>query len=182
MLIPITHPEFDVDFYIAYATSDNFTGTPVYKNPFCYLHPDAAACLQKAIHLAAGLGLRLKIFDAFRPQEAQEMLWAHTPDPEFLADPRRGSAHSRGVAVDLTLIDPTGKELDMGTAFDAFTPLSHHAVTDISRNAQQNRLILLGLMSAAGWDFYKNEWWHYQLFNAREYPLFRDSEAGTGMM
>ncbi len=59
----------------------------------------------------------------------------------------------------------------MGTAFDAFTPLSHHGRTDVSAEAQRNRLLLMGLMTAAGWDFYRNEWWHYQLFDARRYPL-----------
>lgn len=183
-LVRIQPPEYDVDFYLAYATSDNFTGQPVYGRADCWLHEDAAAALRKAIELAKPMGWRFKIFDAFRPSEAQWVLWNHTPDPEFLADPRRGSAHSRGVAIDLTLVDAkTGEELDMGTAFDAFTPLSHHANTEVSAEAQRNRFLLLGLMSAAGWDFYKNEWWHYQLFNARaNYPLFSDSALPVGMM
>lgn len=181
-LIEITSPAFDVEFFIAYATEQNFTGTPVYKRDGCYLHINAAEQLKKAILLAAGLGLRFKLFDAFRPQEAQEKLWAHTPDPEFLADPRRGSPHSRGVALDLTLIDKQGRELDMGTSFDAFTPLSHHGVTDIPKEAQQNRLVLLGIMTLAGWDFYSNEWWHYQLFHAKDYPLLTDRLVGTRMM
>lgn len=183
-LVRIAPPDFDVDFYLAYATSDNFTGKPVYGRADCWLHEDAAACLRKAIELARPLGWRLKIFDAFRPSEAQWALWNHTPDPEFLADPRRGSPHSRGVAVDLTLIDAkTGEELDMGTGFDAFTPLSHHACTAIPAEAQRNRLLLMGLMTAAGWDFYRHEWWHYQLFNARaNYPLFSDSALPVGMM
>lgn len=181
-LVEITFPEFDVEFFITYATAANFTGQPVYKNPYCYLHRNAALCLKKAITLAAAQGLRFKIFDAFRPQEAQEILWNHTPDPDFLADPRKGSAHSRGVAVDLTLINSKGEELDMGTAFDAFTTLSYHGEVTISKEAQHNRLLLLGLMSTAGWDFYQKEWWHYQLFHAKDYPLCRDNEAGTKMM
>jgi len=183
-LVRIAPPDFDVDIYLAYATTDNFTGKPVYGRADCWLHADAAACLQKAIELAKPLGWRLKIFDAFRPSEAQWVLWNHTPDPEFLADPRRGSPHSRGVAVDLTLVDvATGQELDMGTAFDAFTPLSHHACTAIHPEAQRNRLLLMGLMTAAGWDFYRNEWWHYQLFNARaNYPVFSDTALPVGMM
>jgi D-alanyl-D-alanine dipeptidase len=183
-LVRIAPPDFDVDMYLAYATTDNFTGKPVYARADCWLHADAAACLQKAIELAKPLGWRLKIFDAFRPSEAQWVLWNHTPDPEFLADPRRGSPHSRGVAVDLTLVDVrTGQDLDMGTAFDAFTPLSHHACTAIPPEAQRNRLLLMGLMTAAGWDFYRNEWWHYQLFNARaNYPVFSDTALPVGMM
>jgi D-alanyl-D-alanine dipeptidase len=179
----ISTPEYDVFFDIAYATERNFTGKPVYKAAACYLHENAAAKLREAIRLAAGLGLKIKIFDAYRPTEAQWKLWEHTPDPEFLADPRRGSPHSRGVAIDLTLCQPDGTELDMGTEFDAFTPLSHHGVVEgISAQAQANRLLLMGIMTSAGWDFYRNEWWHYQLFNSRDYPLYSDAEARLGMM
>jgi len=181
-LVEIAPPAFDVEHAIAYATADNFTGRPVYACAACYLHEDAARCLVNAIDLAAAIGLRLKIFDALRPQEAQWVLWNHTPDPEFLADPRRGSPHSRGVAVDLTLLDSEGRELDMGTGFDDFTPQAHHARTDVSPDAQHNRLTLLGLMTAAGWDFYRNEWWHYQLFDSRRYPLLSDANLPVAMM
>ena len=110
------------------------------------------------------------------------MLWNHTPDPDFLADPRRGSPHSRGIAVDLTLIDQQGQELEMGTAFDAFTSLSHHGNDEITAEAQRNRFLLLGIMTTAGWDFYRNEWWHYQLFNSRDYPLISDDDLPRSMM
>ena len=182
LLIAIGKPVFDVELDIAYATTRNFTGAPVYARAACWLNPEAAERLQAAIALAAGIGLRLKIFDAFRPTEAQWKLWQHTPDPEFLADPRRGSPHSRGAAVDLTLLDAAGAELDMGTAFDTFTPLSHHGNLAVAAAAQRNRATLLGLMSAAGWDFYRNEWWHYQLFDSRRFPLLSDSAAATAMM
>ena len=82
----------------------------------------------------------------------------------------------------LTLIDETGKPLDRGTGFDAFTPLSHHGAKDISADARRNRLLLLGLMTEAGWDFYRNEWWHYQLFNSRDYTLVSDAELPRPMM
>jgi D-alanyl-D-alanine dipeptidase len=182
-LVSIGPPTFDVDVALAYATADNFTGRPVYGRADCWLQSEAADRLSRAISLAGALGLRLLIFDAFRPQEAQWVLWKHTPDPEFLADPRQGSPHSRGVAVDLTLTQKTGQALDMGTAFDAFTPLSHHGNTAISIEAQKNRHLLLGIMTTAGWDFYANEWWHYQLFDARaRFPLLSDSVLATPMM
>lgn len=181
-LVEISQPAFDADIDIKYATEDNFTGVPVYKAPKCFLHEEAAAALQRAIALAKPHGLRFVIYDAFRPSEAQWKLWEHTPDPNFLADPAKGSPHSRGVAVDLALLDSEGKLLDMGTPFDAFTPLSHHGRTDISVEAQKNRLLLMGIMTAAGWDFYRNEWWHYQLFNSRSYTLLSDADAATGMM
>jgi len=182
MLVPIAPPDFDVDLDIAYATPANFTGRPIYGRAAAYLHPAAAARLAAAIRLAAAQGLRLRIFDAFRPAEAQWTMWAHTPDPDFLADPRRGSAHSRGVAVDLTLADAAGLPLEMGTGFDAFTPLSYHADTAVPVAAQRNRALLLGLMSAAGWDFYAKEWWHYQLFGARSYPLLSDTALPQSML
>ncbi|HEX4114082.1 MAG TPA: D-alanyl-D-alanine dipeptidase [Stellaceae bacterium] len=181
-LIEITAESHGVVLDIAYATPHNFTGKPVYGRPGCYLHADAAAKLADAVTLARALGLRVKIFDAFRPSEAQWVLWNFRPDPDFLADPRKGSPHSRGVAVDLTLIDAGGDELDMGTGFDAFTPLSHHANTAIGVAAQRNRFLLLGVMSAAGWDFYGNEWWHYQLFESKRYLVLGDAALDRPMM
>jgi D-alanyl-D-alanine dipeptidase len=104
------------------------------------------------------------------------------PDPTFLADPRPGSPHSRGVAVDVGLLDHAGRPLDMGTGFDAFTPLSHHGAAGVAPAAQRNRHLLLGLMTTAGWDFYRNEWWHYQLFQPRRFPLLSDSVLREPMM
>jgi zinc D-Ala-D-Ala dipeptidase len=188
-LVPIAPPQWDVTVDLAYATPDNVTGRPIYARPLAYLHSDAAAALARAVTLAAGLGLRLRLYDAFRPTEAQWALWNFRPDPTFVADPRRGSPHSRGVAVDVTLETPNqdggavgGVPLTMGTLFDDFTERSYHGALDIPAEAQRNRLLLLGLMSAAGWDFYSKEWWHYQLFDARRYPLYSDSALAQGLM
>jgi len=182
-LIEISAEDYGVELDLRYATARNFTGRPIYGRAACYLHADAAARLAEAVGLARAIGLRLKIFDAYRPSEAQWVLWNHTPNPEFLADPRQGSPHSRGAAVDLTLIDAQGRELEMGTDFDAFTPRSHHGDTEIPAQAQRNRHLLLGLMTAAGWDFYQYEWWHYQLFNAHDsYPLYSDEDLPESLM
>lgn len=181
-LIEVAPPEFDVVVHLRYATADNPTGRPIYGRGACYLHPEAADLLHRAIALAKPLGYRFKIFDAYRPPEAQWELWNAFPSDEFVADPRRGSPHSRGAAVDLTLIDADGAELEMGTDFDSFTPQAHHARTDIPVAAQRNRALLLGLMTAAGWDCFLNEWWHYQLFNARRLPLIADAALAAPMM
>jgi len=181
-LIEITPETHGVELELAYASADNFTGEPVYARAVCYLQREAEAKLCRAVELAAELNLRLRVFDAFRPAEAQWKLWNHTPDPEFLADPRRGSPHSRGVAIDVTLIGADGAPLEMGTEFDFFSPRSHHGNTEVSAEAQRNRLILLGLMTAADWDFYRCEWWHYQLFNSRSFPLYADSSLPQPMM
>jgi len=181
-IIEVTPQSHGAEIDLRYATDDNFTGHPVYAAAHCYLNSEAATTLARAVDLAGRLGLRLRVFDALRPAEAQWVLWNHTPDPEFLADPRSGSPHSRGAAVDVGLLDAMGEPLDMGTPFDAFTPLSHHGASAISPAAQRNRMLLLGLMTAAGWDFYSKEWWHYQLFNSRRFPLIADSALPKPMM
>jgi zinc D-Ala-D-Ala dipeptidase len=182
MLVQISEATHGVLLDIRYATANNFTARPVYARPGCYLNAEAERLLRHAVDLARPLGFRLKLFDAFRPAEAQWRLWNFRPDPEFLADPRRGSPHSRGAAIDLTLVDASGVELEMGTGFDEFSPLSHHGVTELPLAAQHNRLVLIGLMTAAGWDFYRNEWWHYQLFQARRFPLLSDTILAAPMM
>ncbi|MEM6491972.1 MAG: M15 family metallopeptidase, partial [Pseudomonadota bacterium] len=108
--------------------------------------------------------------------EAQAALYAAAPDPTFVSNPETGAIpHCRGAAVDLTLIErATETVLDMGAGFDEFTTRSWHGDLSISPEAQRNRALLLGLMSAAGWDFYAKEWWHYQLFAPRRLPALRD--------
>jgi len=181
-LVEIAPPDFDVDLAIAYATADNVTAAPIYRRAGCYLHGDAAARLKRAIVLAGGHGLKLRVFDAFRPAEAQWVLWSHFPDPDFVADPRIGSPHSRGVAIDLTLVDAAGAELDMGTGFDDFTSRSRHGSTAIPPTAQRNRYLLMGLMLSAGWQFYAPEWWHYHVLPFDGYPLLSDSVLPSPMM
>ncbi len=182
-LIEITKDKFDVELEIAYATANNFTGKALYKKPKCFLNETAAELLRESIRLADQLDLRIKIFDAFRPLEVQQALWDDTPDPEFISNPEDGAVpHCRGAAVDLNLLDSDGNELDMGTRFDEFDIKSHHGNTDISPEQQRNRHILMGIMTTAGWDFYRNEWWHYQLFEPRKYAALTDKEAESGML
>ena len=173
-LVQITPQTHDVIIDILYATDRNFTGKRVYDQPLLFLHKDALPLLERAIELTTQQDLRLKIFDGFRPQTAQERLWASCPDPMYVMPPAKGSLHTRGIAIDLTLVTPNGEELDMGTPFDSFLTASHHGASDISRTAAANRYRLLGIMMSAGWDFYKYEWWHYQLFNPTAYPLLEE--------
>ena len=182
MLVRLSPERHDAAFDIAYARADNVAGRPIYARADAWLVPEAEAAFVRAAALARAQGLGLLLFDAFRPLEAQWALWRAIPDPAYIADPRRGGIHTRGVAVDLTLTGPDAAPLDMGTGFDDLTPASHHGSVAVSPEAQRNRALLLGLMSAAGWDFYMNEWWHYQLFRPRRYPPLTDSEAGTAMM
>jgi D-alanyl-D-alanine dipeptidase len=182
MLVEIAPPTFDVDLALRYATADNLTGQPVYRRALALLHPAAAARLAAAAGLARGIGCRLCLYDAFRPVEAQWRLWRAFPDPAYIADPRIGSSHSRGVAVDLTLTDSKGQELDMGTAFDDMSVRSHLGRTDLPGDAQRHRALLLGVMVAAGWQPYSEEWWHFQLPGAGEFPLLWDGAGGPALM
>ena len=182
MLIEIAPLRFDVDLDLRYATADNLTGAPIYARPLCLLHADAVPPLRRAVALARGLGLRLRLFDAFRPVEAQWSLWRALPDARYIADPARGSNHSRGTALDLTLAGADGTPLEMGTGFDAMTPLSHHGRTDLPSEVQRHRALLAGVMAGAGWQPYPYEWWHYQVPGAERYPLLSDSAAGGKMM
>ncbi len=181
MLIDLADAAFDLDLQIAYATADNFAGRAIYARPRALLRPEAAEKLAAACRLAGRLGLRFRIYDAFRPLEAQWALWRAAPNPGYVADPRRGGPHTRGIAVDLTLLGPEGAPLDMGGPFDELTPNAWHEA-DVPEAAQRNRHLLLGLMTAAGWDCYLKEWWHYQLFEPRRYAVLSDAEVGAGMM
>ncbi|ONG52736.1 D-alanyl-D-alanine dipeptidase [Pseudoroseomonas deserti] len=182
MLLPVTEADgFVLD--IRYATPDNLTGAPIYTRPVALLLPEARDCLFAARDQAARLGLRIKIFDAFRPMEAQWALWHAVTDKRFVADPRAGGVHPRGAAVDLTLLDAaTGATLPMGTGFDAVQAESAHGHPGVPVDDQRNRALLLGLMTAAGFDHYKLEWWHYQLPEARRFPPLNASAVRDGPM
>jgi zinc D-Ala-D-Ala dipeptidase len=164
--------DFDVILDIRYAGANNVTRQKFYENDDCFLHQEAAQKLKNAVILAQEYDLKLKIFDGFRPLKAQEFLFAKFPDSGFVSDPKNGSIpHCRGIAVDLTLVDKNGKELEMGTDFDDFTELAFHSCKKLSGEAKKNRELLLKIMTKAGWDFFDNEWWHYQLFNPRSYKI-----------
>ena len=173
-LIEIKKNTFNVVLDLKYASEDNILGKKIFLEDRCFLLEEAAMKLLDAISIARDLGYYFKIFDAYRPSYVQEALWIFDPNPNFLSDPKKGSPHTRGTAVDLTLIDFNGNELDMGTKFDDFTKNAYHLSTDISKIAKINRRLLLSIMTLAGFDFYHKEWWHYQLFNASSYPLIKN--------
>lgn len=176
----ISHPVIDVD--LRYATADNLCGRPIYDRAVALLHPDAHAALLRAAELAQAQQRRLRVFDAYRPLAAQRCLWAALPNPDFVADPARGSTHNRGVAVDLTLTDIDGQPFDMGTGFDDMTLQSHHGRTDIEPSAQRNRAHLLGLMALAGWEHHPYEWWHYNLPDPARYAIIDDAASVARLM
>jgi len=180
-LIEITEDKYDISIELAYAKKKNITGKEIYKHNKCFIHKDALPKLLYAIDLAKALGYKFKIYDAYRPSLAQEILWKFCPDKTFIAPPHIGSPHTRGIAIDLTLMK-NNTIVNMGTSFDYLYETSHHGTTKVSVTAQKNRLILLGIMTASGWDFYKNEWWHYQLHASKGWPLIYDKKIQTVIM
>lgn len=172
-LVEINEKKYPIVLDLRYATTNNFTRQQIYQKPLCLLHSQAIPLFEKAIQLAEQQNFRFKIFDAFRPQAAQEKLWSIFPDPTYVMDPLKGSNHTRGIAIDLTLVDQHDQELDMGTPFDDFTSKSHH-IGEVSAEVNSNRYKLLGIMMSAGWDLYRYEWWHYQLLNVDSFPLLEN--------
>ncbi len=113
-LVEITPATHRVEIDLVYATDRNLTGKPIYRNAHCLLLEPAEAALRRAVEVAAQAGVTLRLYDAYRPPQAQQVLWDFLPDPNFVADLGRGSNHSRGTALDLTLIGANGAPLDMG--------------------------------------------------------------------
>ena len=161
--------------YVPYATEDNFCHQQLYSHPFIYAHQDAFENLQKASKLAEEKGLKLRIWDAYRPFEVQAFMADKFPEhveKGYVSHPSEGVAtHVRGIAIDLTLVDKNGKELDMGTGFDDMSEQSHHGQEN-NKEAEKNRKILAEIMQKSGFQIYENEWWHYNL------KIFKFDEKG----
>lgn len=173
-LVEVDAQALKLQIDLIYAGTDNLAGKQIYRDSRCLLHRDAERCLRLASRLAQQAGLTLRLFDAYRPPYAQQLLWQALPNPEYVRDPSLGSHHTRGVAVDLTLVDQSGQALDMGTGFDDMRELSHQYHADLPPGVQRNRLLLLGIMLGAGFKPIDSEWWHYELPDADRYPLLDD--------
>lgn len=151
----------DVAVEMRYAGSDNFTGRVIYDCSRCFLRPETAAKVARAEGELLQRGLSLKMWDCYRPLAAQRLLWSIVPDPRFVADTRKGSRHNRGNAVDVTLVDSAGRELEMPTKFDDFSPKAAHGETRLPARVLENRRLLVETMERAGFRPLSTEWWHY---------------------
>ena len=159
---------------LRYATPNNFIGRDLYSPYDCaWLHVDAAAALERVVAWLAQQrpGHTVLVLDALRPQRVQQQLWdtlEGTGLQMYLADPARGSIHSYGMALDITLLGTDGTELDMGTGFDDMTELSHPALEEgflragaLSDAQLANRRLLREAMLQAGFVGINTEWWHF---------------------
>ncbi len=157
---------------VRYATKNNFTGEILYPTSKIYLIDKVAFQIVKVNqYLKDHYGLRLKIFDGYRPLSVQKKMWSIIPDERYVANPKKGSRHNRGCAVDLTLIDSTGNELDMGTKYDDFSEKSHIDFYDLPDHVIKNRRLLLETMTKFGFTPLQTEWWHFDYKDWERYPI-----------
>ncbi len=164
----------NLQYELLYATKKNFTGQRMYpKNTVhTFLRLPAARALQAIQADLNAKGYGLKIWDAYRPYSVTEAFWELIKDERYVADPKKGSGHNRGIAVDLTVINlQTGKELDMGTRFDNFTDSAHHSFLQLPPAILENRRLLKTTMEKNGFVAFASEWWHYSLPNADSFAV-----------
>lgn len=156
---------------IRYATTNNFCNQIIYTSPKCFLRRQVALKLlpiQKSLQKS---GYGLKVFDGYRPLSAQRRLFEVCPDPNFVADPKIGSKHNRGAAIDLTLVDADGQELDMPTLFDEFSKKAHRSFSELPQHILENRKRLEDAMMSEGFLPLPHEWWHFDDAEWEQYPV-----------
>ncbi|MDI5949984.1 M15 family metallopeptidase [Flavobacterium yafengii] len=160
--------EYSQDFVydMKYATTDNFLKAKVYDCAECFLRLKTVTALVEVNKKFLEKGYKIKIFDCYRPLDIQKKMWKIVSNPEYVANPAKGSIHNRGGAVDITLVDSNEKELDMGTSFDFFGVEASHNYPKVSEEVKQNRILLKTIMTNSGFNFFDSEWWHYNLKSA----------------
>lgn len=162
-LVPVHHTIPDVVIDLKYTTADNFTGRALYPPDMpCLLHRMTLNRLKRAQKTLQKQGLRLKIWDAYRPPETQLMLWKASKSSRYVVPPENGpSLHSYGVAIDVTLVDKKGQNLLMPTAHDEFSAASASDYKGDNPLIRYNLDILQKAMKKAGFSTIKDEWWHF---------------------
>lgn len=161
----------DAVLEMRYAGTANFLGRAVYPRRAAFLRRSSAAKLVRAASALRSKGLRLLVFDAYRPLSVQRAMWDAKPDPRFVADPARGSAHNRGGAIDVGLCDAAGQALPMPSPFDEFGPRAAHDAPDASPEERANARLLKAVMEEAGFAPLAAEWWHYRDPDSKDWPL-----------
>ena len=164
----------DIVYDLRYATTNNFMHRRMYSGNIrhTFLRKPAAEALAKVEQDLKSKGFGIKIFDGYRPYSVTVKFWELVKDEKYVANPSKGSAHNRGLAVDLTLIDiKTRKEVDMGTEFDNFTDSAHHSFNNLDTEVKQNRKLLKETMRKHGFEIFDMEWWHYSWPNSNDFEL-----------
>lgn len=163
-------PEITLD--LRYATSNNFMHRRMYTTAKAFARLPVVKALQQVEAELKLNGLGLKIYDAYRPYSVTVNFYEMASDTNFVADPRKGSKHNRGCAIDLSLINlKTGKELDMPTGFDSFSRKAGADYTGLPAQKTANRELLKTVMAKYGFRVISTEWWHYDFTGWAGYEL-----------
>jgi zinc D-Ala-D-Ala dipeptidase len=173
-LIEIKADTAGIRLDLRYATANNFTGRTLYTQARAFLQEVAAQALMRARDSAMKDGFGLTLFDAYRPWRVTKQLWDATPQSQrnYVANPKRGSRHNRGCAVDLSLHTlETGKLVEMPSAFDDFSKRAHRDFMAASKTAIANRARLERYMEAEGFIGMSNEWWHFDYRDWQNFPV-----------
>lgn len=170
-LIELAKMDFSIKQEMVYATPRNFLKKAVYSKPKCLLRRSVAEALVRVQDRLKLEGLGLKVWDCYRPLSVQQKMWEMVPDEKYVADPKKGSQHNRGAAVDITLVGREGQELEMPTAFDDFTEKAHRDYKRSSKIAQKNKNHLEVAMAKEGFTGLPTEWWHFDFKEAEKFPL-----------
>jgi len=161
----------DVVIGLKYATSDNITGKPVYESNIAYLRRGTADKLRKANEIVKEHGCRIKVWDAYRSEKDHKLLFETAKNSYYFIDARIGSNHTRGAAVDVTLVDDVGNELDMPSKFDEMSEKAHRTYKLATPEQKRNALILEEAMKQAGFIPLENEWWHFDDSEYKSYDF-----------
>ncbi|MDI1316244.1 M15 family metallopeptidase [Flavobacterium sp.] len=153
----------DFVFDMKYATPDNFLKEKVYPCDECFLRVKTVKALLKANKSFLEKGYKIKLYDCYRPKSIQKKMWKIVPDANYVANPKKGSIHNRGGAVDISLVDSNGMELNMGTKFDFFGKEASHNYLNLSEQILANRKLLKTIMLENNFKSFDSEWWHYNL-------------------
>jgi D-alanyl-D-alanine dipeptidase len=157
---------------VRYATTNNFMHRKMYRQAKAFARLPVVMALKDVEADLKTRGLGLKIYDAYRPYSVTVKFYKETPDTNFVADPRKGSKHNRGCAIDLSLINlKTGKELDMPTGFDSFSRKAGANYANLPKQEIANRELLKSVMQTHGFKVIATEWWHYDFNGWANYPL-----------
>ncbi len=156
----------DFVYDMKYATSDNFLKEKVYDCEECFLRLKTVKALIEANKAFLKLGFKIKLYDCYRPLDVQKKMWAIVPNPNYVANPAKGSIHNKGGAIDISLVNLSGKELDMGTKFDYFGEEAGHNYLKFSDKILENRKLLKSIMINFKFNSFDSEWWHYNLQSA----------------
>jgi len=170
-LVELTRCIPDIVLDIRYATPNNFTGKAVYPDSRCFLAGEAASALCKVQADLKKKGYRLKVFDGYRPLSIQRLFWEILPDPRFVADPREGSKHNRGYAVDVSLVTLEGTDVSMPTEYDDFTERARSDYRKLPKEVIQHRAALRRAMEKRGFKRFDTEWWHFDYRGWEDQPL-----------